>query len=60
MGMAGRGDTNKFSACIGIPGGFKCISSEDLETWPTRLEEELKTEGAVTKMLVVYGRKPDV
>ncbi|OTB02493.1 hypothetical protein M426DRAFT_322586 [Hypoxylon sp. CI-4A] len=42
-----------------IPGGLKCISKEDFDTWPARFEEELRSRGATMPMRVVYGRKPE-
>ncbi|KAI8966100.1 S-adenosyl-L-methionine-dependent methyltransferase [Daldinia sp. FL1419] len=43
-----------------VPGGLKCISGEDFETWPARFEEELRTQGACMPLRVVFGRKPEV
>ncbi|KAI1460476.1 S-adenosyl-L-methionine-dependent methyltransferase [Annulohypoxylon moriforme] len=42
-----------------IPGGLRSISKEDFKTWPDRFEKELRTEGAIFHMRVVYGRKPE-
>lgn len=42
-----------------IPGGFKCISPEDLDTWLDRWEKELRSQGGVYSMRVVYARKPE-
>ena len=41
-----------------IPGGFKCMTAEELDSWPARWEEELKTKGGHFPMRVAWAKKP--